>query len=316
MLKGTAPIKVEKRLKMLVYGPAGVGKTTGVIQFPNAYIIDTEKGTSFYSTTINKNKSAVLQTLNVDEVKEELKELAITKHTYKTLIIDPITQIYNNTQEKWTRVFEKYAKSDKEGEVQDFGMRYWGKVKGDFKGLQRLMLALDMNVIVTSHQKDVYGSGFSKIGVTFDSMRGDDYLFDLVFQVERKNGELIAKTIKERAEIDKNKFPADFVWSYENFCKFYGKEIIEKEVTPIVMATKEQIARANKLIGVVKVDEDTVNKWLAKADVDSFDDMSGEQIQKVIDFLDKKVASIVEQNDEAMQKQNHAEVEKKKGAKK
>jgi len=314
-LKAKTPEVKEKRLKMLVYGPAGVGKTTGVIQFPNAYIIDTERGTDFYADTIRNAKSVVLQTLNVDEVKEELKELAITKHTYKTLIIDPITQIYNNTQEKWTRVFEKYAKSDKEGEVQDFGMRYWGKVKGDFKGLQRLMLALDMNVIVTSHQKDVYGSGFSKIGVTFDSMRGDDYLFDLVFQVERKNGELIAKTVKERAELGKNKFPAEFIWSYENFCKFYGREIIEKEVTPIIMATAEQIARANKLIGVVKVDEETINKWLAKADVDSFDDMSGEQIQKVIDFLEKKVASIVEQNDEAMQKQNHAEVEKKKGAK-
>lgn len=295
-LKAKSPEVKEKRLKMLVYGPAGVGKTTAAIQFPSAYIIDTEKGTDFYATTINKAKSAVLQTLNVDEVKEELKELATVKHSFKTLIIDPITQIYNNTQEKWTRVFEKYAKSDKEADVQDFGMRYWGKVKGDFKGLQRLMLALDMNVIVTSHQKDVYGTGFSKIGTTFDSMRGDDYLFDLVFQVERKNGDLMAKTIKERAELGKNKFPAEFIWSYDNFCKYYGKEIIERESKPIVMATKEQIERANKLIEVVKVDDETVNKWLAKADVDSFDEMSGEQIQKVIEFLEKKVESIVDKN--------------------
>lgn len=301
-LKAKAPEIKEKRLKMFVYGPAGVGKTTAAIQFPNAYIIDAEKGTDFYAGTINKAKSAVLQTLNIDDVKEELKALATEKHNYKTLIIDPITQLYNNVQEKWTRVFEKYAKNEKDGEIQDFGMRYWGKVKGDFKGLQRLMIALDMNIIVTSHQKDVYGGNFSKIGTTFDSMRGDDYLFDLVFQVERKNGDLMAHTIKERADMGKAKFPREFIWSYDNFKKFYGAEIIEKEATPVIMATEEQITRANKLIEVVKVDDETVNKWLAKADVDSFDEMTGEQITKVIEFLEKKVEGLVDKNVEIAKK--------------
>jgi GTPase SAR1 family protein len=296
MLKAIAPEKVEKRLKMLVYGPAGVGKTTAAIQFPQAYIIDTEKGTSLYSDSINKAKSVVLQTLNPDEIKEELHSLLTEKHNYKTLIIDPITQVYNATQEKWNRVFEKYAKSEKEEEVQDFGMRYWGKVKGDFKSLQRLMLALDMNVIVTSHQKDVYGTGFNKIGVTFDSMRGDDYLFDLVFQVERKNGNLIAKTIKERSEIGKQKFPAEFTWSYDNFKKFYGAQIIEKESTPVAMATKEQVERVKKLIEIVKVDDETITKWFTKADVDTWKEMNSDTIQKCIDFLEKKVEGLVDEN--------------------
>jgi len=296
MLKAIAPEKVEKRLKMLVYGPAGVGKTTAAIQFPQAYIIDTEKGTSLYSDSINKAKSVVLQTLNPDEIKEELHSLLTEKHNYKTLIIDPITQVYNATQEKWNRVFEKYAKSEKEEELQDFGMRYWGKVKGDFKSLQRLMLALDMNVIVTSHQKDVYGTGFNKIGVTFDSMRGDDYLFDLVFQVERKNGNLIAKTIKERSEIGKQKFPAEFTWSYDNFKKFYGAQIIEKESTPVAMATKEQVERVKKLIEIVKVDDETITKWFTKADVDTWKEMNSDTIQKCIDFLEKKVEGLVDEN--------------------
>ena len=315
MLKAKNPEIKEKRLKMFIYGPAGVGKTIGVIQFPNAYIIDTERGTDLYSNTINKVKSIVLQTLNPDEVKEELHTLLTEKHPYKTLIIDPITQIYNATQEKWTRVFERYAKTEKEEEVQDFGMRYWGKVKGDFKGLQRLMLALDMNVIVTSHQKDVYGTEFKKIGVTFDSMRGDDYFFDLIFRVERKNGILIAKTEKERAELDKNKFPAEFEWSYSNFCKFYGKEIIEKEVIPLPMATKEQIERVDKLIEVVKVEQDTINKWMLKADVNNFSEMTTEQIIKVIDFLEKKVSGLVEKHEENLQEEVKKSVIKRKGVK-
>lgn len=291
-LKAKKPEVKEKRLKMFVFGPAGVGKTTAALQFPKSYIIDTERGTDFYADSINKAKSVVLHTLNPDEIKEELKALLTEKHEYKTLIIDPITQVYNATQEKWTRVFEKHAKTEKDAEVQDFGMRFWGKVKGDFKSVQRLMLALDMNVIITSHQKDVYGTGFNKVGVTYDSMKGDDYLFDLVFRVERKNGSLMAYKVKERAEIGKEKFPAEFEWSYANFLKYYGKEIIEKEAAPVVMATDEQVDKVQKLLEIVKVPEETVNSWFLKADVGEWPEMNGEQITKVIDFLQKKIDGI------------------------
>ena len=109
MLKGTKPEKKEKRLKMFVFGQAGVGKTLAALRFPYSYIVDTEKGTDFYHETINRSNSTVLQTTNPDDVKEELKALLTTKHPYKTLIIDPVTQIYNAVQEKWTKLFEKHA---------------------------------------------------------------------------------------------------------------------------------------------------------------------------------------------------------------
>ena len=292
VLKAKKPEVKEKRLKMFIYGVAGVGKTVAALQFPDSVIIDTERGTDFYANSILKSRSVVLQTLNPDEVREEIKELLTTEHSYKTLIIDPITQLYNSTQEKWNRTFEKHAKSEKEKEVMDFGMRYWGKVKGDFKGIQRLMLALDMNVIVTAHQKDVYGNNFNKIGVTFDSMKGDDYLFDLVFRIEKKGDKRVAVTVKERAEVGQNKFPEEFEWTYDNFLKFYGKEIIEKKAIPIVMASKEQIATIQKLVEIVKIDDAEINKWMLKADVSDWSEMNGEQISKCISFVQKRLDSL------------------------
>ena len=165
-------------------------------------------------------------------------------------------------------------------------------------GLQRLMLALDMNVIVTSHQKDVYGTGFNKIGVTFDSMRGDDYFFDYVFQVERKGIDLIARTIKERAEMGKQKFPDEFIWSYENFKKFYGAEIIEKDAIPVDMATKEQVEKIKKLTEIIKIDDSVIDKWFAKADVTEWEEMNSETIQKCIDALEKKVSELNEKSND------------------
>lgn len=291
-LKAKKPESKEKRLKLFLYGSAGVGKTTAAIQFPNAYIIDTEKGTDFYSGMINKAGSVVFQTVNSDEIIEELKQLLTTKHDYRTLIIDPITQVYNSIQEKWTRIFEAQARENgKNADTQDFGMRFWGKVKSEFKMIQRLILKLDMNVIITAHQKDVYGQGMTKIGVSFDSMKGEDYLYDLIMRVEKRGKDRYAVVEKERSEPGMQKFPADFIWSYENFCKFYGKEILEKESAPVEMASQDQVKELNRLLGIVKIDEETITKWLEKADCSEFSEMTSETIQKCVDFLKKKISN-------------------------
>ena len=292
MLKGQKPEKKEKRLKMFVYGMAGVGKTLAALRFPNSYIIDTEKGTDFYHDTISKSGSAVLQTTNPDDVKEELKALLTTKHQYKTLIIDPITQIYNAVQEKWTKLFEKYSKTQKDSEVQDFGMRYWSKVKSEFKAIQRLILALDMNVIITSHQKDVYGQGFNKIGVTYDSMKGEDYLYDLVFRIDRRGDQRVAVKIKERADIGAEKFPASFEWTYENFCKFYGKEIVEKESIPVELADKGTVDRVRNLVNMLRIDESVIEKWYEKAKVSDFSEMTKSQIDSCEKYLNNMIEKI------------------------
>ena len=275
-----------------MYGPAGVGKTTAAIQFPYAYIIDTEKGSDFYAKTIAKSGSVVLKTNSPDEIREQLQALLTEKHPYKTLIIDPITQVYNATQEKWSRIFEKHTGDAKNRDLQDFGPRYWGRVKSEFKAIQRIMMALDMNVIITSHQKDIYGTGMTKLGVGPDTMKGDEYIFDLVFELKKVGGQRIATTVKERAEIGENRFPDEFEWNYPNFLKFYGAEVIEKESIPLPMATVEQVAEVKRLMDAIKVEDDVIQKWFIKADVESWDQMKAQEIQGCIDFLKKKLAAI------------------------
>lgn len=289
-LKAVKPEKIEKRLKLFLYGPAGVGKTTAAIQFPNAVIVDMERGTENYAETIAKSGSVVLQSVNPDEIKAEIKTLLTEAHPYKTLILDPMTAFYNALQEKWARIFEKHATNEKQAELQDFGPRYWGRIKSEYKSIQRLLMALDMNVIITSHQKDIYATGMQKIGVGPDSMKGDEYFFDYVFQLENVGGKRMAKTIKERAEVGKNRFPATFEWSYENFLQFYGAEIIKKPAEPVKMASPDQIIKVKRLLDVVKIEDSEVTTWMTKANVDTWEEMTAEQIEKVIVFLDKKLA--------------------------
>jgi hypothetical protein len=289
--KAKTPEPKNKRVKMMVFSTAGIGKTTAAINWPKAVIIDMEHGTDNYADTIIANGSIVLHTTNPDEVKDEIKTLLTEKHDYRTIVIDPVTILYQAIQEKWTRIFSKYADTEKATELQDFGFRYWAKVKSDYKAIMRMLLACDMNVILTAHQKDVYGEGMKKVGFGSDSMKGDEHIFDYVFQlVMDSKGKRMAITKKERAEVGKPKFPGEFEWSYKNFIVYYGKEQLEREATPTPLATPEQVAKIRELLGIVKVADNWETECLTKADVDSWEEMTYEKSESCVKFLTQKLA--------------------------
>lgn len=290
--KAKTPEPKNKRVKMMVFSAPALGKTTAAINWPKSVIIDMEHGTDNYSDTIIKNGSIVLHTTNPDEVRDEIKTLLTEKHDYRTIVIDPVTILYQAIQEKWTRIFSKYADTEKATELQDFGFRYWAKVKSDYKAIMRMLLACDMNVILTAHQKDVYGEGMKKVGFGSDSMKGDEHIFDYVFQlVMDVKGRRTALTKKERAEVGKNRFPSEFEWSYKNFCVYYDKDELERPSTPVPLASPEQVAEVKRLLGIVKVEETFEVDILNKADVDQWSEMTEDKIQKTIDFLQKKLGA-------------------------
>lgn len=288
--RAKTPEPRNKRVKMMVFGAPGLGKTTAAINWPKSVIIDMEHGTDNYADTIIRQGSIVLHTTNPDEVRDEIKTLLTEKHDYRTIVIDPVTILYQAIQEKWTRIFSKYADTEKATELQDFGFRYWAKVKSDYKAIMRMLLACDMNVILTAHQKDVYGEGMKKVGFGSDSMKGDEHIFDYVFQlVMDSKGKRTAITKKERSEMGKNKFPSEFEWSYPNFQIYYGKDELEREATPTPLATAEQVAQVKDLLSRVKVEDNWESECLTKADVDEWSEMTAEKIVKVLDFLNKKL---------------------------
>src|SRR4051812_34855982 len=100
MLRAKKPEAVTKRLKLFMFGPAGVGKTTAAIQFPNSYIIDCDRGAENYDNLITASNSVVFQTVDIHEVIGEVKALLTEKHDFRTLVIDPVTTIYNDLLEK------------------------------------------------------------------------------------------------------------------------------------------------------------------------------------------------------------------------
>ena len=271
MLRARTPEAVQKRLKLFMYGPAGVGKTTAAIQYPNSYIIDCEKGAENYDKLITASGSAVFQTTDMHEVIAEVKSLLTEKHDYRTLVIDPITTVYNDLLEKCEL---------KVGT--DFG-RHYGEANKVMKRLANLIMALDMNVVVTAHSKKEYGDNLKVLGHTFDGWRQLEYWFDLVIELGKKGKKRFAKVAKTRVD----SFPDEdvFEWSYDAVKKRYDIAVLEKPATQVALASPQQVAQIKELLNIVRLPEGTTDKWLAKAGVDVWEDMSTETIQKCIEFV-------------------------------
>src|SRR6187455_168249 len=222
-LRARKPEAVQKRLKLFMFGPAGVGKTTAAIQFPNSYIIDCERGTENYDKIIAGSNSVVYQTVDVHEVIAEVKSLLTERHEFRTLVIDPITPIYNDLLEK----MEARVGSD-------FG-RHYGAANKEMKRLANLIMALDMNVVITAHAKTEYGENLRKLGYTFDGWRQLDYWFDLVLELGKKGKKRIGKVVKTRIAT----FPDEdvFEWSYDAIKSRYDAATLEREARAVALAT-------------------------------------------------------------------------------
>ena len=276
-LKGKQPASLEKRFKCLFYGQAGSGKTTACIQFPKPYLIDTERGAENdqYTRMLEKQGGAIFQTNDFEEVLNEVKTLLSVDHDYKTLVIDPMTNVYNNLLDEF---------SIKVGT--DFGKHY-NEANKSMKRLLNLLLRLDMNVIVTAHSKNEYGDEMKVLGQTFDCYKKLDYLFDLVVEIQKRGKKRMAVVRKTRVE-NFNELDA-FEFSYDVIAEKYGRQILEKKSVVLKMADKEQVEELKALIDLLNTPDDTVKKWLDKAGATAFEEMEQSQVQACIDLLAKKL---------------------------
>ena len=265
------------RLKSLMFGKAGVGKTMAAIQMPSPYIIDTEKGTDHYGSMIEKGGGAVFQTVDMLEAIQEVRALATEKHNFKTLVIDPFTSLYDTEVEKG----EKKVGSE------------WGKHYGyankNAKRLYNLLTQLDMNIVMTCHQKNEYGDDMKIIGQTFDGWKKLDYLFDVVFYLDRNTQKSNNKRIATITKTRMKEFPdlATFEWSYENLVERYGKERLEKGVQSLVLASKEDVEKfksAYKDLNEDEIKKLKIDKVISS--IDEIEDFPEERVLKGLEIID------------------------------
>jgi len=283
MLRGKNPEERLPRLKLLMHGEQGVGKTMAAIQMPKPYIIDTEDGCSHYGDAVKKSGGAVFPTTDISEALEEIRALATEKHDYRTLIIDPFTTLYDNKVEE-----------GKDEVGTDYGAHYVYANKYA-KQLYELVTRIDMSVVMTAHTKKEYSDDGKVIGRLPDAWKKLPYLFDLVLYIERRVSE--GRPKERLALVQKTRLPGfpdqeKFPWSYDELASRYGKDKLERVATQMNLASPEQVEVFNALLGKltqVEIKRLKIDKAI-KGYLD-LGDMPAEKISKGIDLLKKHLAS-------------------------
>lgn len=136
--------KEKRPLKIVIYGPEGIGKSTFASKFPDPLFIDTEGGTS------NLDVRRIKCSKSWDELLLIVKEIIKNPTVCKTLVLD--TADWSETM-CIKAVTEKYRKNN----IEDFG---YGKgytyLLDEYTRLLSLfdeLIEVGINVVITAHAK-------------------------------------------------------------------------------------------------------------------------------------------------------------------
>lgn len=217
------PEKKNVRLKALIYGPTGCGKTVTGLQFPNVAVIDGERGTEHYVDSFNLTH--VDKTSSIAEMLSDINDLISDPGDRKSLLIDPFTVFMDNLSIEYLKKLRlKKGMPDYEMQPSDHA-----PLKQKRKEIIERILCLDMNIVCTAREKVEYkqeGRNFMvPAGFGPEVPKEVPYMFDTIIRIEvAADGTRIAHCEKDRT----NKLPKVFEFTYDKMVEFLGIESLER----------------------------------------------------------------------------------------
>jgi hypothetical protein len=288
-LKAVDPSEAEpSKPKILIYGAPGVGKTWVSMDFPNVFYIDTEHGADLdhYTKKLKVSGGRYFGpdqgSLDFSEVIGQIQALATEKHEYRTVVIDSFTKLFNLAVSN---------EAERLGDRDAFGASKKPAI-AQTRRLVSWLTRLDMNVIIICHEKPLWGidgtGQRTEIGKTFDGYDKLEYELHLALNIIKAGPQRIARIRKTRllGFPDGETFP----WSYEEFAKRYGKDVIERDSGTIALATPAQIAEINRLLEIVKLPDGYMEKALTKANATELAELDGKKADLLIADFKKRLA--------------------------
>jgi len=140
----------EPGIKIIVYGPPGVGKTYFSSSAPKALFVDVEGGTLSI-----KNAGRQLDVVKVNKFRDIFeihKFLASGKHEYESVIVDSLTELQKKSMDGI--IEEAYRKDPTKRDPDVAELRDWGKNTAQLRKAVRYFRDLPMNVIFTALAKE------------------------------------------------------------------------------------------------------------------------------------------------------------------
>ena len=169
LIRKPAELEIPQKIKALVYGQAGMGKTTLSLSAPKPLLLDFDNGIH------RVNYGHQTDTVQIHNWKEALDVLAEDLSAYETIVVDTIGKMLD-----YIITFVCPVGNPR---IQD-----WGKINQEFSSFTRIAAALNKNIIYVAH-RDVRKEGDDNVFVP--ALREKSYTaivteLDLLGYVEAK----------------------------------------------------------------------------------------------------------------------------------
>ncbi len=240
---------VTRRLKMLIFGGPGTGKTWFALHAPAPLVLDTESSTDPYRGRADFPEFWVAKSAQPAEILQVLEHLqkhgGVQSISPKTLVVDSFSVLWQVRREAGERRAEQLAaRNGKDAERAKVSYYDWAWVKRPLQRLYGQLVNMPFNVIITAREKAVYdevqGGKLEIVDYVADMERNAEYVFDLVLRLYLKDGKRFAEVRKSRfADFPPGKVIENPSWEHFAHLAQVGAEGAEQSVTPDVLAAAE-----------------------------------------------------------------------------
>lgn len=172
LIKKATELQISKTVKMMIYGQAGMGKTTLALSMPNPLLLDFDNGVK----RVNNAQLADVDTVQITSWSEVLEVLNMDLGAYKTIVVDTIGKMMD--------FIISYRCGQRNPRIQD-----WSTINNDFQQFIKRLNDLNKNVVFVAH-RDVQQDGDNRVFVP--ALRAKNYNsivseLDLLGYVQMRN---------------------------------------------------------------------------------------------------------------------------------
>ena len=179
-------------VKLLVYGEPGTMKTRRALQMPGPlYMIDMECGAADYGDLVDPKQSFYLRTKSHLDVAQAIEELLLLPpEEVGTLIIDPITQVWQSLQN--AHVSRTCIRKNRIPEDVFFDVGTWGKLKRSYSDIMAALLSAPFHVVMTARGKEKIDERGNALGYGYEGEKSTMFLANVVVE-SHPQGDIVVK---------------------------------------------------------------------------------------------------------------------------
>jgi hypothetical protein len=193
------------KLKVLIWGLPGGGKTRWALHSPKPLIMDTENSTLLYSNEFDFMRAKIDPNIPAQRdavflATTLLKEFGSNEYSddlVETFVIDSVSDLLDNVESMLCRDYEKQLGKSVESLNQLQKTKWYAFRRDKTRDLLNKIIAIDKNIIFTARSKlkweNVNGQ-MTPVGVTNDCLEILEYLVDIVIFINEHGVIEVKKT--------------------------------------------------------------------------------------------------------------------------